>query len=162
MRLDDNREIVDRVDQVEETFVAVAMATGVVVLVKPVLMLDMDRVGLELPNLGGDDAPPVAALHVDQREHAVTLAVGVADDEDVTFRMAFLDELPGLFAERGDPAEPGRVRANHYYRGRHSDSLPYYLSCPPRRGDPILHRRSLPLSYRPSVRPTFVEFPFPA
>jgi hypothetical protein len=120
VRLDDRRDVVDRVEQVEEALVAVAVAPFIVVLVQAVLVLDVDGEGLDLVDLVGHRAPPPSIGDIDDGQDAVPSAVGVADDQHVAIGVPLLNEFPGFLAESTDSAQTRRVTTDHHYRTWHT------------------------------------------
>ncbi len=95
----------------EEALVAVAAALWIVVLVEAVFVLNVDGVGGEAFDFLDDGLPPVWLGHVDDGTNAVASAIGVGDDEDLTFGVAFLDELARFLGECSDATEARGVAA---------------------------------------------------
>ena len=75
---------------------------------KPVLVLDMDGVWFEFVYLVRDRPPPVPARHVDERDDAFALAVGVGNNVSRARGISLADELQCFLCKRCDAAKARR------------------------------------------------------
>jgi len=113
MRLDNDRPLVNIVQQHQKARIAVADATIVVVFVEAVFVLDVNREGIELLDFLHHWLPPVPFAHVDDGKDAFSLSVRMANDQNVPPGVVLLDEFAGLFAKHCDAAQSGRITGNH-------------------------------------------------
>ena len=120
----DNGIVSNRLEQVEESVVAVSDAALVIKFVKAVFMLEMNGIGIQFFNLFSHRFPPITTGHVDNGENTVTCAVGMTDHQDFAVWVGFLDKFARLFAEGADTAQPGRIGTDHDNRLIGHERLP--------------------------------------
>ena len=119
MRFYHGWHVADGVQEVEQTVVAVSLTPLVNVLVQPILVLDMNNVGLKLVDLVRNGPPPASFGKVYQRHHPFASAVRMADDQNVPVGVMLADKLPRLFAKRAYSTESRGIATNHNDGGRH-------------------------------------------
>jgi hypothetical protein len=81
------------------------------VVVEPVLVFDVDRVGIKLFDLLRDGNVSILAAHINYWVDVCSFAVGVRYDVDRTAAQLGLDELHRFFDEGRDSTWSGRVAA---------------------------------------------------